>query len=64
MSKSRKYPANPDLEDSFNWLAFMPFVLMHVALIGIWWSGFTWVSLTICVVLYVARVFGITAGYH
>lgn len=64
MSEQRKYPANPDMEDRFDWIDFMPFVLMHVALIGIWWTGFTWTSIALCVGLYVARVFGITGGYH
>lgn len=64
MSKYRKYPSNPELEDRFKWLDFMPFVLLHVALIGIWWTGFTWTSVALCAGLYVARVFGITGGYH
>ncbi len=64
MSEERKYPLNPDNEDRFNWVEFMPFALMHVALIGIWWTGFTWTSIALCVGLYVARVFGITGGFH
>lgn len=65
MSESeRKYPANPELSDRFAWVRFLPFVLMHVALIGIWWTGFTVESVILCVTLYVTRVFGITAGYH
>lgn len=64
MSDKRKYPANPDMEDRFDWIGFLPFVLMHVGLIGIWWTGFTWASVALCVGLYVARVFGITGGYH
>lgn len=64
MSEARKYPANPDMEDRFNWIEFIPFALLHVALIGIWWTGFTATSIALCVGLYVARVFGITGGYH
>lgn len=64
MSDERKYPGNPDLEDKFKWLDFMPFVLLHVALIGIFWTGFTLTAVLLCIGLYVARVFGITAGYH
>ncbi|RJS92956.1 acyl-CoA desaturase [Salinisphaera sp. Q1T1-3] len=52
------------MDDHFNWWNFMPMGLMHVALIGIWWTGFTWTAVAMCVFLYVARVFGITAGYH
>jgi len=64
MSEERKYPSNPEMEDRFDWVGFMPFVLLHVALIGIWWTGFTATSIAICVGLYVARVFSITGGYH
>ena len=64
MSDARKFPLNPDISDDFNWKQFMPFVLMHVALIGIWWTGFTVEAVALCVGLYVARVFGITGGYH
>ena len=64
MSAERKYPANPELDDKFNWVEFIPFALLHVALIGIWWTGFTATSIALCVGLYVARVFAITAGYH
>ena len=55
---------NPDMADRFNWVEFIPFALLHVALIGIWWTGFTATSIAICVGLYVARVFAITGGYH
>src|SRR5690625_3631485 len=64
MSEERKYPSNPDMEDRFSWLGFVPFILFHVSLIGIWWTGFTWTSIALCVGLYVARVFGITGGFH
>ncbi|MES1938805.1 fatty acid desaturase [Salinisphaera sp. T5B8] len=64
MSAERKYPANPHLDDKFNWVEFIPFALLHVALIGIWWTGFTATSIALCVGLYFARVFAITAGYH
>ncbi len=64
VTDSRKYPANPELSDDFNWREFIPFALLHVALVGIWWTGFTWQAVTLCVALYVLRVFGITGGYH
>lgn len=64
MTAERKYPSNPEMEDRFDWVEFMPFALLHVALIGIWWTGFTATSITICVGLYVLRVFSITGGYH
>ena len=40
------------------------FWLLHLAPLGALWSGVTWQAVVVCVVLYVARMFGITAGYH
>ena len=60
----RRFPANPHMDDDFNWFDFIPMAVMHIALIGIWWSGFTVTSVALCVGLYLARVFGITGGYH
>ncbi|MES1953009.1 acyl-CoA desaturase [Salinisphaera hydrothermalis] len=63
-TKRFRFPQNQHMDDHFDWWNFMPMGLMHVALIGIWWTGFTWTSVAMCAFLYVARVFGITAGYH
>ena len=60
----RKFPANPQLSDRFDWVEFLPFALLHVSLIGIFWTGFTLESVVLCIALYVLRVFGITGGYH
>jgi stearoyl-CoA desaturase (delta-9 desaturase) len=42
----------------------VPFVLVHLACFAAIWTGITWESLGMCVVLYWARIFGIGAGYH
>ena len=42
----------------------IPFVVVHLLCFAAIWSGVTWVSLTICIVLYWIRFFAITAGYH
>ena len=42
----------------------IPFVLVHIACIAAIWSGVTVTALTMCVTLYVVRMFGVTAGYH
>jgi stearoyl-CoA desaturase (delta-9 desaturase) len=42
----------------------IPFVLVHLATLGAIWSGVTVESVVLCVGLYVARMFGITAGFH
>ncbi|MGB7756381.1 MAG: acyl-CoA desaturase [Salinisphaera sp.] len=63
-TKRFRFPQNQHMDDHFDWWNFLPMAIMHLGLIGIWWTGFTWVSVSLCVFLYVARVFGITAGYH
>jgi stearoyl-CoA desaturase (Delta-9 desaturase) len=57
--------ANPALvvDDSVR-PTVIPFVLFHLAVLGVFWSGFTTGAVITCIALYVVRVFGITAGYH
>lgn len=42
----------------------LPFIIMHLLLLGIFFTGVTWESVVVCVVLYFVRMFGVTAGYH
>lgn len=42
----------------------IPFVLFHVACIGMLWTGFTPLAAGLCVGLYVVRMIAVTAGYH
>jgi stearoyl-CoA desaturase (delta-9 desaturase) len=42
----------------------IPFALMHLAPLAIIWTGITWRDLVLCAVLYQARMFFLTAGYH
>jgi len=46
------------------WVTSVPFILIHVACLGVIWTGFTWVGLALCGFCYFIRMFGITAGYH
>src|SRR5256714_499767 len=42
----------------------IPFVVVHLLCFAAIWSGVTWQSLAICVVLYWVRLVAIGAGYH
>jgi len=42
----------------------IPFVVVHLLCFTAIWSGVTWQSLTLCIVLYWVRFFAIGAGYH
>ncbi len=42
----------------------IPFLLMHLAPLGMLWTGVTAADLALCAALYFLRMFFITAGYH
>lgn len=49
----------------FDWLRAIPFFAVHVgAVVGVVLLGWSWTGLGLAVLLYYARMFGITAGYH
>ena len=54
----RRFPGNQHMDDHFDWWNFIPMGLMHLSLIGIFWTGFTVTSVALCVGLYILRVFG------
>jgi stearoyl-CoA desaturase (delta-9 desaturase) len=54
----------PPVDKQVDWLRILPFVLLHVAcgaVIGVGWS---WTAVAVAAVLYVVRMFAITAFYH
>ena len=50
--------------DDIVYPAAIPFALVHVATLGILWSGVTWPAVFLCFGLWAARMVIITAGYH
>ena len=46
------------------WIFPFPFVLMSVSTLVAFYVGFSWVAFSVCVFLYVVRMFGITGVYH
>ena len=42
----------------------IPFVLLHVGCLAIFWVGVSWVAIAIGVVVFFVRVFALTAFYH
>jgi stearoyl-CoA desaturase (Delta-9 desaturase) len=51
-------------DDGIDWLRVVPFILMHIACIGVIWVGISWVAVAVAVFLYIVRMFAITAFYH
>ncbi len=48
----------------FQFRQSIPFFLMHLALLGAFFVHFQWKWIVLCAVLYLVRMFGVTAGYH
>jgi stearoyl-CoA desaturase (delta-9 desaturase) len=42
----------------------VPFALVHLVPLAMIWTGVTWREVALCAVLYQARMFFVTAGYH
>jgi stearoyl-CoA desaturase (delta-9 desaturase) len=47
-----------------NWATSLPFISIHLVCLTAFWTGVDAVSITLCVVLYLVRMFGITGAYH
>lgn len=46
------------------WVALTIFILLHVACIAVIFTGANALALTLCGIVYLVQMFGITAGYH
>ena len=46
------------------WVETIPYILLHVACVAVFWVGFSWAALALCVGMYIIRMFAITGFYH
>ena len=53
-----------EFHDDIIYPSTVPFLLAHVVCLAAIWTGVSGTALALCVGLYVARMFGVTAGYH
>jgi stearoyl-CoA desaturase (delta-9 desaturase) len=55
-----------DVEDvtRIDWLRVVPFILMHVACLAVFWVGWSATAVWVAVALYLVRMFAITGFYH
>lgn len=58
------HPEADEFHDDIIYPATIPFLLVHLATIAAIWTGVSRTAAVLCVVLYVVRMFGVTAGYH
>jgi stearoyl-CoA desaturase (delta-9 desaturase) len=50
--------------DRIDWVRAIPFIGMHVACLGVFFVGWSWVAISIAVLLYALRIFTLTGWYH
>lgn len=50
--------------ERFEWGRAIPFVILHLGCLGVFWTGWSWAAVIAAVVLYVVRMFAVTGLYH
>lgn len=63
------YGAESSVTDSaenkqIQWLRIIPFVLLHLACLAVFWVGVSWFAVIFALAFYVLRMFAITAFFH
>lgn len=51
-------------EDKIDWSRIIPFIILHVSVITVFWVGWSPVAVVFALAFYALRMFGITAFYH
>ncbi len=54
----------PKTSERYDWIRAIPFLAMHLACLGVFFVGWSWLALSIAVFLYALRVFTLTGFYH
>ncbi len=60
-SSTENHEKNPD---QIEFLRILPFILLHVACLAVFWVDFSATALIIAIMLYLLRMFAITGFYH
>ena len=57
---------SPNRSDSrrVDWFRILPFIALHLACLAVFWVGISAIALTTAIILYLLRMFAITAFYH
>ena len=59
-----KAPVTDAQNEKIDWVRAIPFLLMHLACLGVFFVGWSWLAVSIAVMLYALRVFTLTGWYH
>jgi stearoyl-CoA desaturase (Delta-9 desaturase) len=52
------------LPDRVEWARILPYILVHLACLGAFWTGVSTTAVLVAVIAYVVRMFAITGFYH
>lgn len=63
-STTQSGPRDKGVWARFDWWQFSIFILMHIACLGVFWTGWSPVAVATAACVYGLQVFGITAFYH
>lgn len=64
LDNQRYQPPQHASAESIDWWRVLPFVALHVALIALFWVGWSPVAVICALVMYALRMFAITGFYH
>ena len=64
LALEERAPEERRAPERFNWITSIPFMLVHLSPLLIFWTGVTRTAAVLFVVTYFGRMFFITAGYH
>ncbi len=53
-----------EMPERFEFSRSVPFIILHVGCLGVLWTGWSWIAVVTAVVLYIVRMFAVTAFYH
>ena len=50
--------------DGVNLVRCIPFLILHLGCLGVIWTGWSWLAVSLAVALYFIRMFAVTGIYH
>lgn len=64
VANENNYDPKASYPDKIDWLRALPFILVNLGCLLVFWVGFNWIAFTTAAVLYFVRLFSIGAFYH
>lgn len=59
-----KHPEQAGREHDITWFRAMPFLLLHLSCLAVFWVGISWPAVLVACIVYAIRMFAITGFYH